>query len=610
MVWKKATAISFEDLIEQIIAWMTDKKVHGDEAWEVMRHETWPRGTIFKVKGLKGKDHFYIGMMPLDISVGSTYRNWFMKKENLATNFVWSHKGANKKLPFTISGNTITLRKLGSGMKPYLAVTGGWDIWNRLLKKLEGNEEETAKDKAEEEAQKRAKEVRVELQKGKPRSFEKNRLLIVFNTAYPKQRIEKKEFQAIIKAALKEIFEEMLENEEIEEIPPGPFSVDTILESPYVSPIIIPDTYKFATMDIFSHAAKVLYFGIFKQYAPELDWYEQPGGMEFPNLPLMTLEYYHNSSGTASYWNPPVFPGAGYPAIGMDPSGPITGKLDYYLIKNDHGLTLVTNNKERDGKGNWETVFAGLYDAYADYEYPLPAAVVGGTSGATMKGETRYPERPVTGIRFDYRPKNWSLIHGMLPFGAAALDSPYCPTQAAVMLPDGTWKQFANYVQGVDVLHFTDFGRNYYAYPTARPKHSANIRAFIRPAERDISECTNIYDEDVDENSRKSGYKLEPIEFLETGKGDGHHILGRMPNYYHATRPIYWYGELVVSGKRYLVLPNVWEKRKFHLDYYTYRYDIYEADQLLAEDKKELARRKTEDMMNLFIRLEEEENGI
>lgn len=603
MPWKKGRAVSFEDLIAQTVAYVTDKKQHGKQAWQLMRSEPWPRGTIFKAPGLKGEDHLYIGLMALDVVKGVTYRKWFLTKETLSQHFVWSPRGANDRRPFNLTGSGFQMKQLYSGMRTHSTVTGGSAIWSRAL------------------ADAGYPELRAYAVQGRPRSFNGQELVVVFGAAYPKQMTEKKAYKRALEAAL------ATANEELNKVPWTPVKLKCLLECPYEEEYHESEnavyTFGSPAPEIFSHSAKVLYFGVFKQYQPKLDWHEQPGGLYFgDNLPLMTIGYKRSIPGSTppynpTYWTPPLMPGAGYPAIGMDPSGPLTGKFDYYLVKNRCGLTVAVNNFDKVGFGNWEAAYAGLFEPYTDYEYPFPACIMGGTTGLTMQGESRYfhgdPDpHPYLGLRFDYRPKNWSLIHGVASFAAAGADVDGCPTQVAAMRPDGTWQTFANYVQGARAVdHGYKNGNKYhpvYDYPYTAPVRPNQLQGFLRPTERDLNDYYNTYFPNADENRRSAAYLLQPIELVESRNKPraAHHILGRLPEMFHLSRPIYRYGELKMNGTKYLVLPNVWERRKFHLPHQDPKAGVYSPDALLAEDlAREAEYRKTGDLMNLAIRMED-----
>ena len=86
-------ASSFEDLLGQLTAWATDSAIHGQDAWELMRSDPWPRGTILKAHGWEENEHFYVGLMPTAIQKGVSYKNWFYDPKVMLSEFVWHKKG-------------------------------------------------------------------------------------------------------------------------------------------------------------------------------------------------------------------------------------------------------------------------------------------------------------------------------------------------------------------------------------------------------------------------------------------------------------------------------------------------------------------------------------
>lgn len=104
---KRGTAASFEDLIAIVSAWATDSAIHGDDAWQLMRSDAWPRGAIFKARGRKEGEVLYLGLMANRIEKGKTYAEWFMQEKNLATYFVWHKDGLNKIAPVEMAGSTV-----------------------------------------------------------------------------------------------------------------------------------------------------------------------------------------------------------------------------------------------------------------------------------------------------------------------------------------------------------------------------------------------------------------------------------------------------------------------------------------------------------------------
>ena len=471
----KGTASGFDDLINQIITWTTDLSVHGSDAWTLMRHDTWPRGTILKAFGRKDGEYQYIGLMPDKVVAGTTYYKWLLTRKNIATYFLWNK---NTELPdqslyfsdFTIRGNTVIV-KTKTGTTHYYT---------------------------------------------------------------------------------------------FDEIP-----------------------------DIFVKSAQMLHFGVFKQYAADLDWAEQAGGIDCSSIVLKPLTPSHYSV-TGSYvsetnrcnFYPPMYPGCGYPSFGIAYDGPSAGYIDYWLVKDRQRLIIVMHND-----GVWDSACIGQYEVYDHNEYAFPAVVVGGTSGMVNEiSEVYYSPHQrtptlVSGVKLDYRPQQWSLSHGIAPYAASPIDESNMSTQVMAMLPDGTWQAFSNYVQAIDT---STVNRT-----VLEPVRPVNIPYRIRPCENSVIDFTHVYD-----TESTSCMKLEPVELLEIAQ-DRKGILGKIPYMYFPSRPIRQYGEISIAGIKYISLPNSWEDRKFHIPGVVKEYD---PDKLLAEERRIDSLSK---VMNLLIRLEE-----
>lgn len=106
MPYLKGKASSFDDLIDKIVTWCTDKDIHGDDVWELVRKEPWPRGTIMRAPGWEAGEKQYIGLMTQSIKVGRTYNDWIKQRDNMLREFVLPTFG---NLPnVKISGGTVT----------------------------------------------------------------------------------------------------------------------------------------------------------------------------------------------------------------------------------------------------------------------------------------------------------------------------------------------------------------------------------------------------------------------------------------------------------------------------------------------------------------------
>jgi len=465
---KTGTAVSFDDLIDQIIAWVTDAAIHGENTWTVMRNAPWPQGTILRAKGRRPGEYQYIGLMPNTIIKGSTYPNWFFTKPNLATYFVWSKDGLNRcGADFSVSGTRISLKDSNS-------------------------------------------------------------------------------------------------------------------------------SYSFDAPDIFLSSAHVMHLGVFKQYASELDWNDQPGGItqDYSVFPVP----YSYGQGKQNF-SPPVLPGCEYPALSYEYEGLPLENFKYWLLKDDRRLIIVMNNAER-----WDMAYLGFLQPYDDKDengaYAFPAIVIGGTSGLVSYGENmmhspgQITPTPVIGLKFDYRPQEWSLSHGIPPF--ACTSAAGGPSQVRAMLPDGSWRSFANYLQVRQAIaqHVCAGGPAGYHFVRQAPTATLENN-WIRPTEESCRDYTHVYCREPHQHLQADALQLY---------ADGYGMVGSVPYLYFPSAPLETFGETTIAGKKYLAMPNVWKGRKFHLPGYAALVYHYDTDMLQNED---LAMDKKSRIMNLLIRMED-----
>lgn len=329
----------------------------------------------------------------------------------------------------------------------------------------------------------------------------------------------------------------------------------------------------------FLPTAQAMFVSVFKQYSDGLDWSEQAGG-DARNA------------------------GVGFPAIGMDATGPIDGYIQFWAIKDRHRLILITNNG-----GFWDMAYLGFLEAYhKPYEYPFPAVAIGGTSGIKPIGWTTSADNgspiPHTGFSTDFSPKNWSLSHGLPIFAATPWDGQ--PTwreenaysQVQLMLPDGMWQSFSNWRIREEIIsiHYSGVEYSTYYYAHKEPEQPAGMRYYIRPTFTNIGRTTHIYNEN---QTDKLSYQVEPIEFVQDTP-DAKNIFGRLWRAYWPSTPVFRYGEQIINDKLHLIIPNGWEGRRFHIPHgLTF---IVDNNKLLEQDQRisELSR-----SMNCIIRLED-----
>jgi hypothetical protein len=432
-------ATSLQDLLDRTVAWVTDESIHGDDTWELIRNEPWPRGTIFKAKGANGIGSCYIGIMLVTHSVGSSYRNWLFQTKNIAKHLIRSTRCLDlKDVSFMHTNNS-------------------------------------------------------------------NYFITMSDPAHMKGA-----------------------------------------------------TGYTISGDIVNANSVALVFGVFKQHDPGLDWNEQPGGLELDDLAQYPIYYTTNyvsggSSQPIPLAKPPIYPGVGYPGIGMSSNEPSEGYFKYWLSKDSCRLTIVINNG-----GQWDMGHAGMLKAFsAKMQYAFPAVVAGSCTGLRTVATYSYSTGTTMGTKIDYRYSNNSLSRSMpiAPCTNAGARTPE-NSQVAACLPDGTWKFFSNWVQQLQQQSY--YSTVYFTVP--RPTRKASTGYVIKPTNTELGGVHSVL-------GNEDQITIEPLDLWHESLITTD-MLGSLWN-------MYWpgsdsrFGEIVVSGKKCLLLPNCWEGRPWTLRNYT-----------------------------------------
>lgn len=467
MPYIKGTVTGINDLVAQIVAWSTDAAIHDDDAWVLMRSEPWPRGTIFRARGVQEDEYCYIGLLPLDLQVGSTYKNWLMTDDVVGKHLVWSATGLNKPgSAFTVNSSTISVRR----------------------------------DK-----------------------FDPNSLY---------------------------------------------------------------DSYSVASPEIINKSCKALVFGVFKQYVEDLNWDEQPGAVEFGDIGLKALKI--TGPAGESRIRPPLYPGIGYPGFGMDHEEPRYGFFPFWAVKDANRITIVVQNAEQ-----WDMGHAGLLIPYhSKMQYPFPAVIAGSSSGLIMNGLVETSGggagAPSVGAMVDYTYANWMLSRGMPPFATSLVDSPAATSQVCLCLPDGTWRYFADWVQGMN----SSLSQSTYTFTVTKPVRPAKIGYYIKPTCVSLAGTVQIY-------PTKDTYQVEPLELIQDDTSSKN-MYGRLWRMYWPSQKVNTYGEITVNGKLHLMLPNCWEGRPWYIPSGTTGVSDLDALLQTQQDINDYTKQ-----MNCLIRLED-----
>ena len=369
------------------------------------------------------------------------------------------------------------------------------------------------------------------------------------------------------------------------------------------------------TPDIFLSDAHVMHFNVFKQYDKNLQWHEQPGGIDVAKTRCLCSQWKKPSANSWSSFNLPLLPGTGCPSLSTDYAGPLDGYIEYWIKKEKFHMVILVKNRDK-----WDCAAVGMFEPYHKGEYAFPAFVIGSTSGATAYGEDRwYSPGQITptadiGIMFDYAPTNWSLIHSIPPYVTAARDEITCPTSVAIMRSDGTWEFLANWIQGIaGITEYAPQGipgkHYYYRTPPIRPN---NIPVFLRPGENDLEDFTNI----ISTNPHIIKYKLESLDIVEKDSNKTG-ILGIIPSLKYPSHEVKEYGEITINNKTYLSIPNIWENRKLSIQkwnsisYTENGLGSFSPNDLINEItnnnlslQEDLTRERSSEAMNMIIELD------
>lgn len=340
--------------------------------------------------------------------------------------------------------------------------------------------------------------------------------------------------------------------------------------------------------EIFASDADVVFFSMFKQFEEKFDWTEWMGN-ERKSIKIKPLKYYdtHGSSTYPSLFDPPLYPGVGSPAIGYSPTffdKPWVNEnqlkdVTIYTRKDRHSLTFVINCLDY-----WEVASVGFFEAFDTMgEYAFPAYTMGGTSGVLPLTELcSYGGSPRVehGFRLDYTEANWSLSHGHPGYASTWWDGSqnfldnYMYSQVQAMLPDGRWQSFASYGLQQEAYYNRSRGQYFSAHKEPQrimPKY------YLMPGQCDLLGLQNPlpsttimtkYYSDKPEARNYKRHGLLPMYLVACPEPLNQNILGVLPNIYWCTQPVTRYGEHVIDGKTYLIIPNAWEKRKYHIKNY------------------------------------------
>ena len=346
--------------------------------------------------------------------------------------------------------------------------------------------------------------------------------------------------------------------------------------------------------EAFYRNANVVWFTMFKQYEENFDWLELMGNTR-SNPCAHRLGWGYSSQSYPSWsYSPPVYPGEGCPAIGSAPGyfAQNAAECDYvyvYMTKTKHNASIAINFRDY-----WDMAQVGFFEPFASaYEYAFPAFAMSSNIGIrpnvelhSYGGDNIYHH-----FYFDYTQYNRSFGHAMIgqaatfqhtTGGISSLD--FLCSQVQAMLPSGKWQSFANYFIASehfkDNSHFvsgwkepaliTPTQNKYFISTTMTQNQNGPFNPLPYGHELPINnwELSNI--DTIIDVANTEKYSLLPFYLGEYSgiQSEPHNMLCAIPAMYYVPRPVTRYGVYKNPANTkdlYLVMPNVWENRKWYL---------------------------------------------
>lgn len=489
MAYTSGSFTGILDLKAVLISYLTNTTIHGDDAWELVADNGFPKGTYFKVKGINEDDHFYIGMMYNEIT-SDTYKNWLysgtVMRDKVANNIL----GITDDVVCTNTNNNIY-------------------TWNK----------------------------------------------------------------------------QVISN-------PGHYYPYVWTQEPVYHKIV--DTKCTANMSIVKEYddgreyGKILSFGVFKQFDENLNWDEQGGALNYIKHPIPMMNFFRLLSGNLNQKmaiTPPTMPGIGYPLLY---TSNVNGVFDYpvskyWIVKDKYSINVIVKN----GK-YWRTICVGMLPCYGEGTYPFPAMQVGslGLTANGVNSPTSGDPDPTVGISLDLSDDDASFCNSLPIFPTRGVKSKFCPTQCAIMNPDGIWQFHGNFAQPANIFRFRMSGNNpVFAYPLYPPELYSPDEARLYPTDIDLSEYENGRNySDITPHSdtfpmrgvydySRELTKVMLNQNLTVGEDGGSpdkitSVSSYIPRmFYTNTEPIQ-FGEIDTEEGKVLVIPNVWQGRLSWYKYY------------------------------------------
>lgn len=593
----------------------------GDNGWELIREREWPYGAVLKVPNFKDGEYGYAGIMYdeiigkgmdglYNVDKSCSYAKWVTKSATIKKYVAPCMNIDLSTDNYDISNGRIapySYKNVETKTKRY-----SFDFGNAKLCNI--NDVEAGQNSLEVST---LTAISGTVKKGTYISINGTEYVVTTNTQVVKKHIvpedentdEYDEYH--LNLSLSKPLTTAVKEGVVVQVPSATKKYQTVTQ---LVPSYSSTTIGIREAEAFYRNANVVWFTMFKQYEADFDWLELMGNTRGNPCAHRLGWGYSNQSYPSWSYAPPVYPGEGCPAIGSAPGyfAQNADDCDYvylYMTKTKHNASIAVNFRDY-----WDMAQVGFFEPFAsEYEYAFPAFAMSSNIGIRPNVELHSygVQSTYHNFYFDYTQYNRSFGHAMIgqaatfkhtTGGVSALNT-YC-SQVQAMLPSGKWQSFANYfiaseyfkdnskfVSGWKEPTLIEPTQNKYFITTTMVQ---NQKGVFNPLpyghESQINNWNLLNIDTVIDTVNTEKYSLLPFYLGEYSgiNGEPRNMLCVIPAMYYVSRPVTRYGVYKNpdnTNDLYLVMPNVWENRKWHLMHnFTYLLNGAQTEEILQSE--------------------------
>lgn len=320
-------------------------------------------------------------------------------------------------------------------------------------------------------------------------------------------------------------------------------------------------------------------------------WIEEQGGSACKADGTLNLMngymnvYPRGSSSYTTSWSPIEYPTSRVPWLTISDDNKTTYKVSdygikYWFLKTDYMaiITFMIGNKGLD-HDLYQSIAFGMMENVSETSYMFPLFVAGGNVGISPDFFVYHPINArcntyTTGNSYDLDMRNLALsnsnmLHPTSEYGATV-------TNFMVLSPQGKWKYITAHTQSATVRSY--FACDYECIPgwgitLENPNDDLGLTSYnVMFPNMGVNSryIIDTYTAREELNIHKNSSPLQKVlVFLNDNlnyKENG--CMGLIPNVYSGWFRTLPCGEVTLSGRRYLSIPNGWENRLWYYPYH------------------------------------------